>query len=374
MTTVFSQGEAGAVCYCTLGCALAANGDVLVFCEARISPRDFDAHHLVYKRSVDGGRSWGPLAYLERSENGECYMNPVPLADPQTGRMFVMYALADRSVSTRLFIRRSDDHGATWSARTDLTGLFQGDPWHREYHLPGPGHGIALDGGRLLASVWHRRGMHWKPASGDEDTDIFAFDVPEAQRAYGVSVLYSDDGGGAWRSGEYLPIGNQNGDPYKMSEARMTVLTDGRLFLYARGCAFETLNAPCRLRSLSVDGGETWFEPVYDSAIQPSYSCDSGLATYPDGSLLLTRPADEAMRRRKLLLYVSTDSAQTWREGPLIDAGEAGYSDLLVLPEGGLLVAYAGGYYNGFFGKDLYCKILSGEELTLSPWGNKSGS
>lgn len=363
MTTVFAQGEADAVCYCTLGCVTAVNGDILVFCEARISPKDFDAHHLVYKRSRDGGRIWGPLHYLERSEAGECYMNPVPLADPKTGRLFVCYALAQRSQSTRMWIRHSDDHGETWSPRAELTNLFQADPWHREYHLPGPGHGLALPGGRLIFSVWHRRGMRWAPAPGAEDTELFAFDVPEAQRLYGAGAIISDDGGETWRAGGYLPVSSADGSPYKMSEARIAPLQDGRLFMYARGCAFEALNAPCRLQAFSDDGGETWSEPVYDGAVQPPYSCDSGLAAYADGSLLLTRPADGGMRRRRLTLYCSADLARAWREALVLDEGDAGYSDLLVLPDGGALVLYAGGYYNGFFGKELRCQAVAPEDL-----------
>ncbi|MBE0600395.1 MAG: exo-alpha-sialidase [Firmicutes bacterium] len=358
MATVFKQGDAGSVCYCTLGCVMTKNGDVLVFCEARISPKDYDAHHLVYKRSVDDGRTWQPLEYFEFSANGECYMNPVPLVDPASGRLFVLYALADFSASTQLFIRHSDDHGITWSERTDLTRLFIDDPHHRAYHLPGPGHGITLDSGRLLVSVWHRHGMRWMPTAGDREDSIFEFDVPEAERGYGISMLYSDDGGSTWNTSEYLAIQDIGGNPFKMSEARIVALRGGQILAFTRGCAFIKDGASCHLKSFSEDEGETWSAPVYDTAIHPPYFCDSGLVSYPGGNLLLSRPASGDMRRRELALYISKDSSHTWHREMIIDPDDAGYSDILVLPNGGILVFYAGNYYNGFFGKDLCFQLI----------------
>ena len=61
----------------------------------------------------------------------------------------------------------------------ELSGLFNSDPYERPFHLPGPGHGIQTRGGRLIVSVWYR----------------LSIQLEAEMRHYGLSILYSDDGG-----------------------------------------------------------------------------------------------------------------------------------------------------------------------------------
>eukprot|EP01052_Picozoa_sp_SAG31_P016146 SAG31_NODE_1059_length_10117_cov_4.434917_6_plen_634_part_00 len=134
-------------------------GTILAFAEARRTQLDVIAFHgmtapagsscpdapdtrIVYKRSVDGGNAWSGLRVLAegqtitglpyprgegpRAENGKCYSQPAPIADPVTNVTFVAFNLQTNkagqcdSTSTVPHIMRSTDDGITFSAATPL--------------------------------------------------------------------------------------------------------------------------------------------------------------------------------------------------------------------------------------------------------------
>ncbi len=349
ITRVFNAGEAGSVNFNAPGPVVAANGDVLVFCEARIGDgQDFSPHHLTYKRSRDRGQTWGECVYFEEARNGECYMNPVPVLDSKSGRLFLFYGLADLSISTRVFFRHSDDHGYTWSERTDITWLFQADPYARTYHLPGPGHGIQHSSGRLLIQMWHRKPIRWDPKEGKGDP----FDPPMNRRDYGNSVVYSDDGGSTWHNSEYVAVHRPDGEAYRMGEARLIELNSGAVLISSR---FGSANQPYRLKAISTDKGVSWSEPYYDHEMGSAFPSDAGLTKVDEHHVLLSRPACMDLPRRGLTIYVSPDETKTWPHSRMIDPGDACYSDMVVLPDGEVVVFYGSGYFNGWFGKELSC-------------------
>jgi Neuraminidase (sialidase) len=336
------------------GPVVAANGDVLVFCEARIGKgQDFDPHHIAYKRSSDGGQTWGEFAFLEEARQGQCYMNPVPVLDSQTGRLFLVYALADLSRSTTVFVRRSDDHGRTWSERTDITHLFKDDPLTRTYHLPGPGHGIQHSSGRLIIQMWHRKPIRWDPKAGNSDP----FDPPMNRREYGNSIVSSDDGGETWHNSPYLAVHRPDGEPYRMGEARLIELNNGDVLISSR---FRTADQPYRLKAISTDRGKSWSEPYYDDEIGSAFPTDAGLIKVDDRHVLLSRPASMDLPRRELTIHMSTDETKTWPYKRVIDPGVAFYSDRAALPNGEVLVVSGSGKHGtGWFGKELSCARLT---------------
>ncbi len=356
---VWRNKEEGAWPHHVYGLVRTRTGALLAFTEARVKPQDQEPHHLVAKRSTDGGRTWSPNTYIERADgsfwsaNGqpgrlEAWTNPGPVADEKTGRVFLFYALNEGSTDqkyTRVFYRYSDDDGHTWlpaprdGGRIEVTPLFSDNLHGWTFHMPGPGHGIQLrhqrginaDGnGRLVIPVWHRRAVTTFP------------------RRYGVSMLVSDDHGRTWRRA------GDTGVSHGMAEGRIVELEDGRILLNARGGAAIRDGTPFstekhRVEAWSEDGGETFGAPVVRAEFEYSGNgCDSSIQRYAATAehgksiLLFSRPADPG-RRARMTVSLSTDEGRTWSRHKLIHEGPSFYSDLIVLPDGIVGLLYGKG-------------------------------
>lgn len=68
---------------------------------------------LGFSRTSDGGRTWTPLGSLTPAVAGERIGAPQVVADPRSGRLFVVYHGRHQG-EARLGVRISDDHGTTW--------------------------------------------------------------------------------------------------------------------------------------------------------------------------------------------------------------------------------------------------------------------
>ena len=359
-TVLWQNKEENAWPYHVYGLVRSAQGTLLAFAEARIGKGgDADPHHLVVKRSTDGGRTWSGNIYVEQGDgsfwaaNGrpgklECWTNTGPIVDEKTGRVFFFYALNEGTREqnwTRVFYRYSDDDGLTWSpsakdgGRIEVTHLFADNPHGWTFHMPGPGHGIQLrhqhgkhadKNGRLVLAVWHRRAVTANP------------------RLYGVSMLVSDDHGKTWRRAGDAGVG------HGMGEGRIVELEDGRILLNARGGAAlqdgKKINTQKhRIDAWSDDAGETFGKPVVRTEFEYSGNgCDSSLLRYATstpgskGLLLFSRPADPA-RRARMTVSLSGDEGKTWSAHKLVHDGPSFYSDLIVLPDGTIGLLYGKG-------------------------------
>lgn len=349
-SNIWRHNEEGDGAYQVFGLAQSTKGTLLAFAEGRVGGwRDEDPHHLVMKRSTDGGRTWLANQHIEKSDgsfwekNGqpgklEAWAQTAPVVDAKTGCIFFFYALNEGTKDqnyTRTFYRYSEDDGLTWlpsekdGSRIEITHLFADNPHGWTFHMPGPGHGIQLrrqqgkhadKNGRLVVAVWHRRAVTASP------------------RLYGVSMLVSDDHGKTWRHTGDAGIG------HGMNESRVVELADGRILLNARGGAgvregqpFNT--ATHRVEALSDDAGETFGTPVVRTEFEYLFKngCDSSLVRYrvvETGKtiLLFSRPAAPDKRAR-MTVSLSEDEGQTWSLHKLINPGNSGYSDLIVLPD-----------------------------------------
>ena len=77
-TTVWEQGEDNAWPYHVYGLVRSKQGTLLAFAEGRASMHDHDPHHLVVKRSEDGGRSWSKNIYIEKADGAFWRANGQP--------------------------------------------------------------------------------------------------------------------------------------------------------------------------------------------------------------------------------------------------------------------------------------------------------
>ncbi len=375
-TTVWADRENEMAVHFVYGLATTANGAILAFAEARIgSGGDETPHHLALKRSTDAGVTWSDTILVDRADGNywrtqgqpdrrECWANPAALTDRSNGRVFIFYVLNEGAHNgknlqryTRNFYRYSDDDGKTWSERVDITDHlntkadgtpnreangewirdvngFPCDHLGRAFHMPGPGHGLQLKNGRLLMQFWNRTAI---------GTD--AGPIPREQRAYGLRVLYSDDGGAHWKAGPAF------GEDIGPTESRLVELDDGSLYLNAR---VDGAGNTTRRRAIFIgtNHGLTWKPKGFDIEM-PSYTnVDSGLLSLrrEDRQVLLLSHSRDPRRRVGLTVSASLDGGKTWvRHKELNDDG-ANYSDLVQLPDGliGLLYGNGASAHTGF--------------------------
>lgn len=285
---------------------------VLTFTEGRFEVSDAGAKDLLVRRSVDGGRTWSASVPVVPADPAHSWGSATPLVDEQTGRVFLFYKGSGGSV----FVKRSDDAGASWTAAEDLSRLFVGgsNGWTR--HSPTPGHGIQLRSGRLLMPIAHR--------------------APDPNPNYGIDMLISDQHGdpGTWRRGTSVPVSAA----YPINESRVYERGDGAVVINGRWGAGGTRY---RITSTSVDGGQTWAAPVADGATGQFVSVDAGLLGYsqdPVSRLLYSRPDSSA--RENMTVSISYDEGASFRYSRVVNPGPSYYSDLGRLSDGTILLVY----------------------------------
>lgn len=314
---IWSAGEDDLETFYIYG-LLAANDLIFAFSEGRIERHDKSAHHIVLKKSTDNGETWSENQFVVPSQNGECLCNPTPLFDRKNNNVLLFYAQNHENNASEIFLISSRDNGTIWTKPRNLTALFDTDSNDWTLHMPGPGHGIQTNDGRLIIQIWHRREL--------------AF--PVSERNYGVSVIYSDDAGETWQTGGNVPL-----DDAQLNESRIVELANGDLLLNARSGAF--VKSP-RYFSRSSDKGLSWTEPKEILSLQPAFATDSGFTNLQSNGndfLIFTRP-ESADLRKNLTVYLSDDEGKSWKNSKIIYAGFTGYSDAVVLPDGNIGVIY----------------------------------
>lgn len=331
--TVFEQGEGGYHTFRVPAVVQAADGTLLAFAEGRVTSSGDDGDiDLVLKRSTDDGLTWGPLQVV-LDDGPNKFGNPVPILDRQTGRIVlnstrtsgevttedVRCGLADEAQTRRSLMLHSDDHGATWSSPVDITASVRPDTWR--HFVGGPGHGIQLTrgphAGRLVVPGNHS-------VAPPEGSGLDCLD----ERLFGAHALYSDDHGATWRLGG---VNTPLDGVINPNESTVAELSDGTLYFNARD---QYGGSPAtRAATTSGDGGASFDGPYREEpglvapVVQGSVLALSGP---PAGRLVFSAPGD-ATERVDLTLSVSDDDAASWRSGPVIHEGPAGYSDLVEL-------------------------------------------
>jgi sialidase-1 len=125
-----------------------------------------------------------PTKKTEDGRSEQTVNNPVAILDPKTGRIEFLYCVN----YSRCFSMRSLDDGLTWSQPVEITSSFE--PFRSQYDwnviATGPGHGIALESGRLVVPIWlayGKSGAHAPSATG---------------------TITSDDSGKSWQAGDIV--------------------------------------------------------------------------------------------------------------------------------------------------------------------------
>lgn len=348
--TVFEAGNDGYRGFRIPAIVRAANHDLLAFCEAR-QGGDASEIDLVMKRSSDQGKTWSGLQVVmnhadfidlfEGTVPPITIGNPAPvvdLLDPlHPGRIWLPFTLEN----DRVFVTYSDDHGVTWAARREITADVKLPQWG--WYATGPVHSIQLQHGahrgRLVIPCDHRLG------SGGED-----------RGPNGAHAIISDDHGQSWKLGA---VDASYDDGLNANETTVVELNDGRLYFNTRD-----QNGPApgnRGGGYSSDGGLSFdrpagskylaFEPAGEVLDAPVVQCSllrvlSTKAGDTRDLILFCGPDDNGPTgpgRSDLRLRLSSDETASWTDGPLLHAGPAAYSDMVIVAPGQVGILYEAG-------------------------------
>ncbi|MCR5040683.1 MAG: glycoside hydrolase [Clostridia bacterium] len=269
------------------------DGTVLCCYECRLSDSDWSAAAVGLRRVFPGG-TVGERLTIADGTGRNAVGNPVLFV---SGRRVVFLYCENYK---RVFCRASEDGGIsfgepreiTYAVEKGLAGVF----W--SVIATGPGHGTALDSGRLIAPVWF----------ASDPLDFFSHHPSR------IACLYSDDGGVTWDLSPPIDTGGIK-DP---SECCLGETGEG-LMISIR----NENESRRRFVSFSGDGGLTWSACRETDLRDPV--CCAGMCRAGNG--LLFSNCDSETERRDLTLK---------RLGPdgnvletLSVSASGGYSDVI---------------------------------------------
>lgn len=332
---LWSRGQGGYHTYRIPALAVTTNGTLLAFCEGRKSGGgDAGDIDLLMRRSTDGGHTWSEQRVIWDDSTNTCG-NPSPVVDRRDGTIWLLMTwnrgedrehqiIEGTSKDTRrVFVTASRDDGKSWQVPREITAAVKRTNW--TWYATGPGAGIQIE-----------RGSH-------AGRFIIPCDHIEAtSKDYFSHVIYSDDAGATWKLGGRTPRPQVN-------ECQVVELTGGGLQLNMRNYLKESRH---RQVAVSADAGQTWTDQRQDAAL-PEPICQASIRrhSWPAaerlGVILFSNPASTT-NRANLTVRASYDDAATWQSKLVLHPGASAYSDLAVLPSGGISCLYERGDKNPY--------------------------
>ena len=300
-----------------------ADGTLLVFSELRHNSwLDKSYTDVVVKRSTDGGQNWSSATNLTGSANGGSYafMDPCPIQDPSTGRIFLFCCRWNKSdtdaTHNRAFLVTSSDGGQTWTDPADVTGNILDDGMFIAGF--GPGHGIAISAGKNAG----RMVLITRQSNGSSSSS---------------RTIYSDDHGTTWKSGNQTTAG----------EAQIAECGLNKLYLNIRKGA-------ARYYAYSTDGGINWSTAVTDVSLPNLESgCQASVLGTGEDMLFYCGPkggkaTSSNDNRQGLTIFRSAVAGMTWSRKQELYSLASGYSDMALLPDGRIAIIFEAGPGAGF--------------------------
>lgn len=315
-TDLFIGGQGGYHTYRIPALVVTSRGTVLAFCEGRRRSEDDSGEiDLLLRRSMDHGETWtDPVVVV--SEAGMTCGNPCPVVDRATGAITLLFnknrGIGDEKLSMDLILRGEDER-TVWVTRSRNDGLSWDAPTEiTDQVKPAGWTWYATGPGHGIQSRSGRLIAPCDHAIGDDDSGAAQF------RSH---VLYSDDKGESWHVGGVLTE--------TTNECEAVELSDGRLYLNMR----VHPAGGRRAYAYSFDAGMTWPRVALDDALVCP-GCQGSLISlraesHPDKEyVLFANPA--STQRERMTVRLSADGGQTWSHARVLHAGPAAYSDLAV--------------------------------------------
>jgi len=285
------------------GIIVTARGTLLCCCEGRMDPdSDWGSIDIVLWRSDDDGAAWDEQVLQLPGE--DMLNNPTLIADGE--RVLLLF----HASYARAYCMESLDDGRTWSQPWEITAAYREFSYEWNVCATGPGHGIALKSGRLLAPVWLANGREVKPGEFEHH--------PSA-----AGAVYSDDHGRTWHAGA-LETGMTDAN-----ETCIAQLADGRVLFNFRNCEVDYR----RRLGISADGGET-LQRAWACDELPDPWCFGGMSALEDGAIAFVNCESgaanpEKPRARIRLTAKLSNDGRTWQELTRVDE-KGGYADIAV--------------------------------------------
>lgn len=286
------ENHGGAYYHCRIpGIVCTGKGSLLAYYECRKTDSDWSEIDLKVSRSTDDGESWKTVKMI--NGNGKTLNNPVMTVNGNA--LHLLYCENYK----RVFHSVSYDDGESWSEPEEITDVF-GCVDYTVVAL-GPGHGITLQDGTMIISVWFALNKENKMAHSPSF----------------ISTLYSKDNGKTWCVGEII---NDN-FLVNPSECALGVLSDDSVIMSIRN------ENDCRLRCFakSHNGYENWLISGFDERFSDPI-CQGSMTNSED--ILCHINCDDKNDRKNLALKITNDDFKTVKKIKIDDCG--GYSDICI--------------------------------------------
>jgi len=308
-------------CYRIPALVTATNGDLVAAIDERVpSCQDLRGSrdiNIVIRRSQDHGRSWSEIERIVDFPMGRSASDPSMIVDRVTREIILFYNFMDLDREKDIYylhVIKSSDHGKSWSEPEDITKQISKDEWHKDFKFITSGRGIQTSTGKLLHCM--------------------------VNLDHGLHLFGSDNHGKTWNLID-TPIKPGN-------ESKVVELEDGSWMVNSRANGRGV-----RYVHVSTDQGKSWETSPAPELMDPG--CNGSIIRYTstkDGfkkNRLLFSNLKSNKGRQNLTVRLSYDEGKTWIEGKSIYPGSAAYSSLTVLENGEIGL---------FFEKDNYTENL----------------
>ncbi len=311
---LFTSGEGGYHTYRIPALAVTVQGTVLAFCEGRTQGQgDSGDIDLLMRRSTDHGATWSAPQTVWDDDAHTCG-NPSPVVDRGTGIVWLLMTW-----------NRGDDReaqiidGTSRDTRRVFVSCSRDDglTWSKAAEI--------TQDVKQTNWTWYATGpgagIQLERGSRAGRMVIPCDHIEAGTKRYYSHVICSDDQGRSWRLGGRTPVDRVN-------ECQVAELRDGRLVLNMRN-----YDPAKRLRQVafSADAGTTWGDQRFDEALVEPI-CQASLRRCGE-VLLFSNPAD-TKARVNLTVRVSRDEGRSWAADRVLESGPSAYSDLADLGNG----------------------------------------
>jgi sialidase-1 len=314
-TIVFKRGESGYFCIKIPSILTTTRGTLLAFGEARMfSCGDSTQTDIVYKRSLDNGKTWSDLQILYRGNSSNDMYNRVgnvaPVQLKYNQRILIPFCKNNLIVMQTY----SDDDGLTFSPAQIISNVTK--PEWKWVGLGPPG-GLLLQSNRILIPAYY---------------STYPNDDGLLSTGY---VMLNDFNGQVdkWYLG-----GEFDFETYFPNECQAVELLPNAnsIFINARSLGKK------RIGAYSNDGGITFNKiNVLNTLEQPLTGCQ-GSTIYHENTrqLFYSGLAETSFIRTNLSLHISNDNGENWRYIKTIYPGSSAYSSLTIMNDQSIGLLY----------------------------------
>ncbi len=293
-------------CYRIPSLITAPNGDLLAAIDERVPScgdlkwsRDIN---IVLRRSADHGKTWSKIETVADFPLGQSASDPSMVVDKITGHIILFYNFMDLDIEPDVYYLHmlvSSDNGKSWSNPIDITDQITKPEWRNDFKFITSGRGIQTRDGTLLHTLVNLdSGMHLF-GSKDHGKSWFLIDTP-------------------------IQPGN---------ESKVVELADGNWMINSRANG-----SGLRYVHVSKDEGKTWSSRPDPTLIDPG--CNGSIIRFTDTrdgfnkNRLLFSNAKMVEGRQNMTVRISYDEGKSWSAGKTIYAGSSAYSSLTILDNG----------------------------------------